>query len=594
MLKTDNDRIKVWPYMLACFALWMFIFRGFIFGDLAFDSDAISYYEHIKFYVDNIARGVFPLWDPLWMSGAPNEFFLRRICPYNPFLSILVLLAKTPIPYKTSYLLYLSGYYFLGMSGFYLLSRTVLKNSLISLFSFAFLLFSGLGVRLFDSYFLFVSTPLIWFFYFFLNWIYAPCRLSFTGMTFCAMILLSTYIPFYFIVIFAMFLVFLCLVYADKVWDALKRIFRFLSGNKLLAVVCTAALLCAMVPGYMFVKDSNKGDFVFPQRHGQYEDSSQLSVSYEAITSWTSIEDLHYSHNFPDLKKYQPAIHYLPVYLFFVLCVGFFTGVNRKLVLMFIWMFFIIVMCSPHAPIYKFLYEHIFFFKYFRNLHFFLWFILTPLFVLFVCEQFRQIHEAVSGRMIRKKAVFLLNVAAHALFLFWVFDGGHHGLMTTYVTVGLSFVVWSLVILKPDTDPRVFLSALLIVIVLQPFELYHHFTKNYPLRSSSSLYEAPFNKFSYVVNQNTEDRWQHGSVEKVFEAYFKQIELYYASGGYSFLFKLIHQSIVFAYTNQKIYLYDNTKFVADLPRDIALPLRDQPRIGCWTMSFEKFDIIRFL
>jgi hypothetical protein len=150
--------------------------------------------------------------------------------------------------------------------------------------------------------------------------------------------------------------------------------------------------------------------------------------------------------------------------------------------------------------------------------------------------------------------------------------GGHHGLMTTYVTVGLSFVVWSLVILKPDTDPRVFLSALLIVIVLQPFELYHHFTKNYPLRSSSSLYEAPFNKFSYVVNQNTEDRWQHGSVEKVFEAYFKQIELYYASGGYSFLFKLIHQSIVFAYTNQKIYLYDNTKFVDDAevtPEELA-------------------------
>ena len=37
--------------------------------------------------------------------------------------------------------------------------------------------------------------------------------------------------------------------------------------------------------------------------------------------------------------------------------------------------------------------------------------------------------------------------------------------------------------------------------------------------------------------------------------------------------------------------YDNTKFVADLPRDIALPLRDQPRIGCWTMSFEKFESI---
>ena len=37
--------------------------------------------------------------------------------------------------------------------------------------------------------------------------------------------------------------------------------------------------------------------------------------------------------------------------------------------------------------------------------------------------------------------------------------------------------------------------------------------------------------------------------------------------------------------------YDNPKFVEDLVRDIALRLRDEPRIGCWTVSSENFESI---
>ena len=125
MPATRENNIKLWPYLLICFSLWIFIFREFIFGDLRIDSDAISYYEHIRFYIQNITRGIFPLWDPFWMSGSPNEFFLRRICPYNPFFVILAGLDRTGINYYTAYMLYLAGYYFLGIFGFFLFSDAV-------------------------------------------------------------------------------------------------------------------------------------------------------------------------------------------------------------------------------------------------------------------------------------------------------------------------------------------------------------------------------------------------------------------------------------------------------------------------------------
>ena len=54
-------RLKIqpihWMFFLSM-ALWIFAFRDFITSKLALDSDAISYYIHINFFIDQITHGI--------------------------------------------------------------------------------------------------------------------------------------------------------------------------------------------------------------------------------------------------------------------------------------------------------------------------------------------------------------------------------------------------------------------------------------------------------------------------------------------------------------------------------------------------------
>src|SRR3989338_5597594 len=103
--------------LLGC-SLWAYALRGFLFGDLALASDANAYYEHFKYYFDQIGRGVFPLWEPNRVDGVSIEFFLRRIDEFNPFHYILPLLARVTGEFIRGYRLYLGAYYLAGMTGF--------------------------------------------------------------------------------------------------------------------------------------------------------------------------------------------------------------------------------------------------------------------------------------------------------------------------------------------------------------------------------------------------------------------------------------------------------------------------------------------
>ena len=82
------------PYfwmVIAC-AVWLFTFRDYFTGRTTLFSDATSYFDHTRFFLENLKKGVFPLWDYFWNHGSSNEFFLRRLGAYNPiYLWMLVL-----------------------------------------------------------------------------------------------------------------------------------------------------------------------------------------------------------------------------------------------------------------------------------------------------------------------------------------------------------------------------------------------------------------------------------------------------------------------------------------------------------------------
>jgi len=199
--------------LLASFLVWGFLMRGFILNKSLLIGDAAAYYEHFKFYLDNISRGVYPMWESSREFGVPSEFFLRRIGSFNPLFYLILLFNVLGLSYLSSYLVFLTVYYFLGMLGFFLLAQRVLKDPITAFAAYLLLMFSSLGTRLFDSYIVLTLIPMIWFCYFLISFSLQQEKCYFLGITLTLMILATTYVPFYFLTIVLTFLIFFIILY---------------------------------------------------------------------------------------------------------------------------------------------------------------------------------------------------------------------------------------------------------------------------------------------------------------------------------------------------------------------------------------------
>ncbi len=405
------------------FLLWVFAFRGFFSGELAFTSDAISYYNHIQFFIRNLAEGVFPLWDPLWNTGVPNDFFLRRFGAFNPSFLLILIPYKLGFSYLSSYLFFLAGYYFIGMLGFYALAKRIFNNTFAAFTAYLLLMFSSLGTRLFDSYLLLMVVPMIWFFYCLVRFNQTGKKHFFIGITFTLMVLSSTYIPFYFFLILGTFLMSFGIVYFKNIPDIARKYILFLKKHKVLSLLCAGAVMLALLPGILFMRESAKGEMAFPQRHSASIESNQVAVGLETITSWGMLEDIAYSVEFlKDITKFKFAVLYVPPAFCVILLGGLFIGMTKRLIFFFLWGISLFIMFSPYAPVYNFLHKHIFFFRYFRNLHFFLWIILLPIFILFVAEQFNVLLKKIpkfQPERVWVLTIVLVLITAHPLITYY-------------------------------------------------------------------------------------------------------------------------------------------------------------------------------
>jgi len=437
--QTFKEKFKLQPihYLITIsFFIWVYLFRGFISGELAITSDATAYVEHFHYFIGNITRGVYPLWEAQRHAGTPIEFFLRRIGSYNPFFYLIVVLYKIGFTFITSYLIFLSIYYFIGMIGFYKIAKRILGCPNMAFVAYLLLLFSSLGTRLFDSYLILTVIPMIWFFYFFISFAQDFKRYQLLGITFTAMILVTTYVPFYFFTIVSTFLFCFSALYWKNLINILKQTSHFIIRSKVFAVGCLFAFLLSMIPGTMMFMDSSRGEFVLSERHGYSSADNVIEVGVKTITRWGLEEDLMYTWAFNDLSKFKFAIMYVPAFAFLVLLLGFFLGMNKRLILYFIWGFWIFAMVTHHGPLYRFLYENVFYFKYFRNLHFYLWLILLPLFILFTTEQLQVFLNYLANSSKTKSIIYTIAIHCAAMVLLYL-QG--NAIFSTYLVVVLSF-----------------------------------------------------------------------------------------------------------------------------------------------------------
>jgi len=384
-MKLNWVSIKIPLALFLAFALWCFCFRGFLANELSLQGDAQAYSEHFHYFIGNLSRGVFPLWEPTREEGVPIEFFLRRIGEFNPFYLIILLFYKMGVPYFSAYLWFLALYYFLGMVGFYKVTRKVCGDSNIAFIAYLLLIFSSLGTKVFESFIILIFVPMVWFFYFLISFAQSPKKHSLLGLIFTLMVIVTTYIPFYFLTVFLTFVLCFCGVYFQNLWEIVNRCFNFFKGNKVFTGICLIFLILSLLPGIIFYQESKRGEFVVPIRHAGSSAENVFTVSPQTmggggvvVTAWR------------DLNKLQLGQFYVPLFAYGMLLCGLFMTVNKKILILALWGFITyLISLNDGTIVSPFLYEKIFYFKYFRNFLFFLWVVLLPIAIVLLAEQFK-------------------------------------------------------------------------------------------------------------------------------------------------------------------------------------------------------------
>jgi len=528
-------------FILLAFALWMYVFKGYVMGELSLISDGAAYYDHFKFFVDYFSRGIYPLWDATYYHGLPIEFFLRRIGSFNPFILLIMLFNKIGLAHFQSYILFLNIYYLTGMAGFCLLANRLLGHKMTAFVAVVLLSFSSFSTTVFDSYLIFTYVPMIWFFYFLIAFSQQPQRHFFLGMTFTAMLLFTTYI-------LSTFFVFYLAFYPR----AFKRIsfqyWAFFKNNKIFVILCLLALAVSLIPGVLFFKEAGSGEIMMPSRSGVYTMSTEnvMKVDRIHILRWAILEELIFSSYFLDnLRKLEPAVFYIPFFGIIIFCVGAWAvGLNKKLGLFLSWGTLLFLIGLPTTtPIFKFFDQYVFFFKYIRNLHFILWMIILPILVLFLAEQLR-VFLSYSPRSRKEKAgLFIFLVLIHAGLAFFV-SSFTTPIPSTYVTIVLSLLFFTLYF-AGWLRPAFMLALLFLVITIEPFQAYGYFVQNVPHKRGDYLNRTKYNKFVFGLPRGPVD-----PLPPVF---------YFSMSWYAFLLQNFDLAVLGDYLSNKVILYDKVE-----------------------------------
>jgi len=574
------------------FLVWVYAFRGFFSGKFLLCADASAYFEHFRFFLDNISRGVYPQWDPSRNWGMPIELFLRRIGSYNPLFLTILLLNKIGVSYIHSYFIFLAGYYFLGMTGFYLLSKRVLNDSRCAFLAYLLLMFSALGTRNFDSYSILTFVPMVWFYYFLVVFSQQPARASFLGITFTLMILVTTYIPFYFLTIFLFFIFWFVLIYPRDLQSILSRSRQFASNNKIFVCLCTFIFLLSLIPGLLFYMEGAKGELVFPGRHEDSVVKNTLEVTEQKSRDWSIIEELMFAGYYSDLHKYEFGIFYIPVFAFLLLFLGMIVPINKRLTLLLAWGAILFLIGSPNiTPLYNFFYEHVFFFKYFRNLHYFLWLGLLPIFVVLLSEQFRWLLQDIA-RPLREKVWMILFVSlVHGGFYLFLYSRGNV-LPSTYGVIFLSWIFFSCFVLGLiKNNSLIFYFLLLVLVAAQPMEVYHYLSQRTTLYNPEKAYRymLPYIQLS-LPTQADKERSLHknkssenASSQKILHR--KPPNIYAGSRQLNFLIENIDYNAFLDYAAPQFLVYDRVEMVDEKDLDFK-------RIERTLSSFENIAFVR--
>lgn len=561
-------------------AMWMFLFRSFLWGNIIVNLDTQSYYTQIKYYINNLLNGVFPLWDPFIFLGRP---FYSTVLngAFNPLLSLMAVLVRGGVDYYHAFMLYLVVFMMLGAAGFYFLSRAVLKSRLYAFMAYALFLFSGMTAGIFtQSAILLIFVPGVWFFFFLIRFFNAFKKRYLLGMTFAAMLIGTSYIPFHFATLLFIFILCYAGLYYKRLPQLLKDFCGFSAKNRMTAVFCLLAVAVAASPLIAFKLSDSRGGMVSPARHCSFKSpqacyeevmKNDAAMTYVETARTGSLgERARLAELFLHLDKrsyHTDDFFYLPLIVFVIIAISCWTGLDRKKILVFIMTCILFLISLGEAtPVSRFFYEHVFYFKYFRNLFYFSIFIM-PLLILFSVMQLKSLVEYKMASAGEKRGHMLLIVGVHLAFVSYLLVHGDT-MVSSYATIILSLVFFVYFLARGSHGfKNYWLIGLLGIALLQPAQVFYAYAKNASEEDCAIPRTHSHVAFSYVRPEKAVESPCAIYRYRPYIVYWYDMALQDAppvikgaeriSKGVYFLSHRIGEEVLLQYAKNKFYLYDH-------------------------------------
>ncbi len=472
------------------FFLWVYLHRDFLSGAIPLNLDTNTIYGVTKYYFNNVLNGVMPLWDPFVSLGRP--FYALSICNlFNPLTQLVAILKLLGLNYHQAFTIYLAVYFWFGCVGFYFLAKQILKDTRMAFLCYIALMFSSLGTGMFTQFTLVeILVPTLWFFYFVLAFAHGPKQGTFLGTILSIMMALSAYLPFYFLTVVCLCALGCVVLFPKEMLDMVKVRWRFKSTHWRLSLLCAAGVLIAAGPLLSYKILDASGDAVSPGRHCQYTTAQECydrtmnqhgGMLYEEIARSGGLgERIDVGYLFAHLDKMtygSDSLFFMPLWIYLLLLLSVFLKVDKTNVLLAGMATAIgLIALGDATPAHRFLYEHVFFFKYFRNL-FFLGAFLIPLLILLAIKQLQALLAVRPSSTFAKKMIIVGIVLAHAAAI--VFLRQYHAMPSAYATLLLSagfFILHYSGALRVGMTPGMWTLALLLV--LQPVSVVNAYSAN--------------------------------------------------------------------------------------------------------------------
>ncbi len=529
--------------LLFPFLCWVLCFRDFFSGHIFLQQDAISYANHIGFYTDNLSKGVYPLWNPDWFNGAPYHFFLRRMGDVNPLLFFIVFLKWAGVPSASAYLCFLAMYYFLAGWAFYLIARSLFVDRFYAFGAYLLFLFSSWGNEIFYNYIVIIFVPIIWFFYFLLSFYRDPKKGYFLGMCLCAGLIITTYIPFFFLTILSIFTVLFLLFYRKLSIDLFQRTFNFFIKNKVFTSFCIVFLLLSCVPGYIFYKESKSGQYVLPDRHAGSDAALPIAVSLSSVASGDFVNHGFIDHLFNDHKILDMGDIYIPFIFFLLLLTATMARVNKLILfLLFNIMALSLIAISSASGVYRFLFEHIPFFKLMRNVYYFFWLAIFPMGILLTVTAWQALMISIKDSKRKNLWLFYVGLCHLAFILFLLRQDGTLFGAWAAVIFSLAFFVVFCIFEERISTPFGF-CAIFLAVVIQSSQVYGFLERR--------IYQIQEDSTNFVTTHPN---------NKIL-----RMDLYYTSPWLALLNDFIDPAVLQNYMPHKYIFYDNVVPYNDSP-----------------------------